>query len=226
MTPPVHLLPLEVGEVDRLARRVRLRRAVGEAAADAGFPERAQVGVGEFGPADVVAPVVHEGDAAVQRLRGGEPGALVHVLGEIDLAEGGRSREVAVLALVARHAAQERVPHVPMRLDEARQHDHASAFYHLRAARRNVAADRDDCAAPYVHVGLGQVAGRGVHGHHVGVADHEFAPLGQLARLAAAAHEPRAAARAECAEGGHSAEKFAPRGRFRSFHMPSVTRVR
>src|SRR5205807_8700091 len=41
ITPPARLLPLEVGEVDRLARRVRLRRAVGEAAADTGFPERA-----------------------------------------------------------------------------------------------------------------------------------------------------------------------------------------
>jgi hypothetical protein len=50
--------PLGVGETDGLGRRVALRRAVGEAAAESQFLERAKVLPGEFRRANIVAPVV------------------------------------------------------------------------------------------------------------------------------------------------------------------------
>ena len=104
--------------------------AVGEARAQAGFAQGPQVRLGEFGAADVVAPVVDEGDAGIDRLGRGQPGALVHVVGLVKPAERCGGAEIAVLRLVAGHAAQQRVPHVPVGLDEARQHDHALALDH------------------------------------------------------------------------------------------------
>jgi len=94
-----------------------------------------------------------------------------------------------------------------VRLDEARQHDHPAAFYHLRTAGLNVAADRDDRALAHVHVCVGQVAHARIHGHHVGVADKDLAALGKLSGRAAraCAREICAPGESKRAEGGDSA---------------------
>src|SRR6185295_17675059 len=62
MRLPVPVQTRKVGEIDRLVAGLALRGAVGEARAEPGFPERAQIRRGVFGSADVVAPVVDGGD--------------------------------------------------------------------------------------------------------------------------------------------------------------------
>src|SRR5205807_2377498 len=91
---PLAVAALEILEIDRLRAGLALRRAVGEAPAQAGLAQRAQVGVRVIRAADVVAPVVHEGDAGVDRLRAAETRTLVHVIGGVGLAEIERGREV------------------------------------------------------------------------------------------------------------------------------------
>src|SRR5207247_9805653 len=59
---PVPAQSLEIGQIDRLGRRMGLRRSVGEAGAAAGLLQREQVRGGELGPADVVAPSGDEGE--------------------------------------------------------------------------------------------------------------------------------------------------------------------
>ena len=61
-----------------------------------------------------------------------------------------------------------------MRLDEARQHDHAAPVDRRRARRLEAWPDRDDGAVRHMHVAIGDVAGV-VHGHDIGVADDEVA---------------------------------------------------
>ena len=159
-----------------------LRRPVRESAAQPGFPERSQVGGGELGAADVVAPVVDERESAEQRLDGGQAGSLVHVAGREQLAQGRDGREIAELALVAGHAPEQRVPHVPVRVNEARQHDGAASVDHLSAGGLEVGADGNDRACLDVHVAAGDVPDRRVHRHHVGAANDELATRRQLAR--------------------------------------------
>ena len=114
-------------EIDaRVVARAR-RRAVREPRANTDFGKRAQRGFRVLGRADVVAPVVHERDARVHGLGRREPPGRVHVIGRVERADGARRRKVAVLLPVAGEAAQQRGPHVPVRFDEARQHEHAGA---------------------------------------------------------------------------------------------------
>jgi hypothetical protein len=195
---PVAPEPLEVGEIDRLGRRMRLWRPIREATAQPGFPQRFQVGGGKLGAADVVAPVVDEREPAEQRLYGGQAGSLVHVVGREQLAQGRHGREVAELPLVARHAPEQRIPHVPVGVDEARQHDHIAPVDRLRAACLEAGANGDDGAVLHVHVGARHVAEGRVHRHHEGIADDDLAALrkaGRSGRLSlgerACAHERR-----------------------------------
>ena len=106
---------------------------------------------------------MHERDAGIDRLGGGQPTRGVHVVGGIERAHGARRGEVAVLLAVAGEAAQQRGPNVPVRLDESRQHEHAGAVDDLRARRAETASHGGDGAAANVHVAAGDVANGGVH---------------------------------------------------------------
>ena len=71
--------------------------------------------------------------------------------------------------------------HMPVGLDQPRQHDRALALDRVRARRLQVLADRGDQAVLDVHVAADDVAGAGFHRHDVGVADDEIAARGSRA---------------------------------------------
>ena len=154
------------------------------AGADADRGERADIRLGMRRAAHVVAPGMHEGHAGIDRLRGGEPGALKDVAWGHLRPEPRHGREIAVLRPVAGEAAEQRVPHVPVGIDEARHHDHAGAV-DPQPASRHIAADRDDRAVAHMHRAAGDVAEPGVHRHHIGIGDGELAARRQLRRGAA-----------------------------------------
>ena len=173
------------------------------------FGERAQCGFCVVGAADVVAPVVHERDARVHRLGRGEPPRGVHVVRRIERANGSGRGEIAMLLPVACEAAQQRGPNVPMRFDEARQHEHAGAVDDLGFRRRQPAPDGRDCAGTHVHVAARDVAGAGVHRQDVRVTDQEFAALRhRVNRLLRQAQPERRAAQG--AGGDNPTQHLAP----------------
>ena len=137
---------LHVGEQNGLLRRLVDRLAERPAAAQAGVVDGAQVGLGMCAASDVVAPRMNAGDAGVQRLDRREPRARIHVLRAHRAGEARDCREETVLALVAGHAAEQRVPHMPVRIDEAGHHDSALRVDHRRARCRHIRADRHDRA--------------------------------------------------------------------------------
>ncbi len=169
--------------IGRLGVRHALRPAAGMTRADADLGEPAHVGFRVRLAAHVVAPRVHERHAGIDRLGGGEPRALEDVVRRHLLAEARDGREITLFRLVARETAIERVPHVPVGLDQARHDDHAVAVDLLPAAL-DVLADRDDLAVLHVHGAARDVAERGVHGHDVRVDDGELAARRQSARSA------------------------------------------
>jgi hypothetical protein len=180
--------------------------------ADADLGERADIGLGMSLAAHVVAPGVHEGHAGIDRLRGGEPGALEDVVRAHLLAEARDGREIAVLRLVAREAAVERVPHVPMGFDQARHDDHAGAV-DLPSAAFDVFADRDDFTVLHVHRSAHDIAERAVHRHHIGVREGELAARRQPRRAAVAAQRLRHQRRGKQtrrAERGSAANEITP----------------
>ena len=144
----------------------------------------------------VVAPVMNESDAREHGLGAGQARAVIHVGGLVHPADAERGREVAVLLLGTRHAAQDRVPHVPVGLDQPRQHDHAARVEHLGTWRLQPAAHRDDRAVAHMDVGAGQVAGLAVHRHHMAAAHQPFTARGQATAArrgrGAACHRQRA----------------------------------
>ena len=97
---PVALHASQAGEVHRLIVWHALRRAVGEAPADAGVAHGGELGVGVIRAPDVVRPVVHRRHAGAQGFGNAEPHAAVAVLGREELAEAAGHREIAELARV------------------------------------------------------------------------------------------------------------------------------
>ncbi len=178
MARPVAVQPFQTGEVDRLGRGQPSRVRERESAAQPGLGERPQIGIGMLGAADIVTPVMHEGDAAVERFGRGQARAVIHVARQERLAQGRGGGKIAARGLVAGHAAQQRVPHMPMGLDQAGQRDHVPAVDHHRIRRGEAAADRDDRAVAQQDVAVGEVAERRIHGHHIGFADQQVAALG------------------------------------------------
>ncbi|HEX9353609.1 MAG TPA: hypothetical protein VF933_07310 [Streptosporangiaceae bacterium] len=77
---PVPVLRAQPAGVHDLVVGVPGRVAVGVPGPQPGFGQRAQLSLGVGGPADVVRPVVHRGDARVDGLGAGQQGALVVVL--------------------------------------------------------------------------------------------------------------------------------------------------
>jgi hypothetical protein len=70
----------------------------------------------------------------------------------------------------------QRGPHVPVRVDEARQHDGASPV-DRRSPGTQVRPDVDDCAVSYMNIGIGQISDVVVHAQHVSPANDELATL-------------------------------------------------
>ena len=111
-----------------------LRRAVGETRADAGLPQRPHDRARRYSrlrmlwhqSCTMVMPELIA-SAAASRVPWYMSSGVV-----IPAPRARDGAEIAVLRLVARHAAQQRVPHVPVGLDQARQHDHAGAVDGLR----------------------------------------------------------------------------------------------
>ena len=179
VAPQFRRQPPDVGGVYGRIGGLALRRPVGEARPDPGFAQRPEIFVGVFRSADVVAPVVDGGRAREDRLGSGEACALVHVARQVFLAQLAGGGEVAVLGPIPRHAAEERVPHVPVRLDQSREHDHPACVDHLRPRRFHARADCHDAPRAYVHAAVRNVHRSRLHGHHVAVADEILALRGQ-----------------------------------------------
>lgn len=97
---------------------------------------------------------------------------------------------------------------MPVRFDQTGQHDHAAPVDEYRTRCIEAATHRDDVAAAHMHIGIGNVAARRVHGHDKGVLDDELALPGQFSngRCARYAGTGGQAKGAKCARG---AKKFA-----------------
>ena len=109
----------EVGDVHHLVgRRAALKGAVGEARADTGVDERAQIGVGMPGGTDVVRPVVHGGNARIDEFGGAKPNAAVGVLWCVLAAERQHGREIALFRALAHNVAAGAVPEVIVGVDQ------------------------------------------------------------------------------------------------------------
>jgi len=179
---PVACQPLQIGEHDALVVRHSLGRAVGEARAEPRFPQCTQILLEVGGRTDVVTPIVDEGDAAVDRFGRREPCALIHIGGLVFLPERRGGAEVAQLGLFTRHAAKQRIPHMPVGFDQSGQHDHADAIDRRRAGCVELLADGHDHAVLHMNVAVLDVGRSGLHGHHIGVADDHVAARWQLGR--------------------------------------------
>ena len=125
---------------------------------------------------------MNEGDAGVDRLRAREPCPTVHVAGLEFLPKRRCGAKIAELRLFARHAAQQRIPHMPVRLDQSGHQDHALALDRRRARRLDELADLDDDAVTHVHIAAREIRHAGLHGHHVGVADDDVVTRRQPSR--------------------------------------------
>ena len=79
--PPRGEVP-QVIEVHRLVVEVACPITVGETGPQSRFPQRAQARLGPLPAPDIVRPVVHGGDAGVDRLGGGEARSGIGVIGQ------------------------------------------------------------------------------------------------------------------------------------------------
>ena len=154
--------------------------AVGEDEPARHLLERVDRRLGVVGRPQAVRPVHAGGHARVDRLDGREQVARVHVLRAEDLAPGQVVvDEVLGEGPVGAVAAHRRLPHVPVGVDHARQHDAAGGI-DLRGAVGHLEArsHRGDPLAADQHVGVGEDRVRVVHRQHGRVPEHD-----RLARL-------------------------------------------
>ena len=166
--------PIDIGEVERLVARHLVDMAVGVAGAQHRVPVRPQFGVGVRGRARVVRPVVHGGDAGVGALDEPEHDAAVEVVRAVELRGRALGREIAEAA-VADEVAAERAPHVIVRVDETRHHDHVGRVDHLGVRCGQIRSDRGDPAVADEYVGARQGAQRRVDGHDRAILDQVVA---------------------------------------------------
>ncbi len=168
----------ELGQVPGLRGRHSPVRPIGPARAQARFLERANVRHGVVVAADIVALVVHRRGPRVDRLGRGQPSAVVHVFGAHHLAIRRGHREVSLFGLITGHGAEKRGPHVPVRVDQAGQHNHSARVENRGAGGFQVFPHGGNFAALDVHVAAGNVAERRVHRQYVAIADQELSPRG------------------------------------------------
>jgi hypothetical protein len=137
---------------------------VGEAGPEARLGEGPEPGFRPVPAPDVVRPVVHRRDARVDRLGRRQAGPRVGVAGQEMPAEAGAGGEVARPVGAARGwmagrgraavgpAAQQRVPHVPVRIDKPRGHDFPAGVYQHGFRNFWIPPDFLDDAVADVHV--------------------------------------------------------------------------
>jgi len=150
------------------------RHAVGIDRADAGVLQPLDRRVGVIGRVADVRPVEQGRDAAVHGFERTGVVADVDVLGPVeaaDLAE--HDREVVVEGARRKDAAHRRLPRVPVRVDEARHHDHPGRVDLLRVRDAEVTADVDDLAVLDEDVAVRDVSEVGVHRDDKAVADQK-----------------------------------------------------
>ena len=122
-----------------------------------------QLGVGVRGAADIVRPVVHGGDAGIDRLCRAPCARRDSCRRAYTSCP---SREVTGKYPTCGFSArtkrpQATGPQVPMRLDEPGHADHAATVDHFGARRRQARGHRDDRAVAHMHVAARNLAEAG-----------------------------------------------------------------
>ena len=150
------------------------RDAVGVDAADAGVLEPVHGLVGVLGRVRDVRPVEQRRDPGVERLERAGVVPDVDVLGPVvepDLAE--HVVEVGVERAAREHAAHRRLPRVPVRVDEARQHELPGRVDLLGIADVELRADLDDLPVLDQDVGVRDLADLRIHRHDKTASDDQ-----------------------------------------------------
>ena len=122
---------------------------------------------------------MHGCDAGMQRLRRRQQGAVIHVARREDLAERGGHGKIAVLRIVARHITQQRRPHMPVSIDQARHDDEAARVDQLGSGSGEISTNVDDRAVVEMHIAAGNISLAGLHGHDIAAADENVSTRGQ-----------------------------------------------
>ena len=104
-------------------------------------------------------PVKHGGDPRVQRLDDPQQVGGVEVLGPVILAQHAADcLEVGGQGPVNTSPSGQRLPGVPVGVDEAGKHDHALGLDHLRTVCRKLAPNRGDLAVLHQDVPTRELA--------------------------------------------------------------------
>jgi hypothetical protein len=154
---------------------------------------------------------VHGGDAGIGELHQSQHHAVVEVIRTVELRGRILGREIAE-AIVGGEIAAERAPHVIVRVDEARHHDHVGGIDHLSIARGQIWPDPRDAAVTDEHIRARQGAQRGVDGDHCTVLD----------QIRSAPRWPGGALR-EGLSGGAERQAAAQRGSYHQFRQRSAS---
>jgi hypothetical protein len=162
-------------------RRVRVvagrtGAAVEEQAADSGFAQAAQVGIGVVGRLQCVGPVADRGNSRVQRLQRSPQRAGMDVSRSVFERDPGQdSRSVAVSGHLRGQPGDRALPDVSVRVDQARDHQPTPRVDDL-GVRPGAQADTDlrDDTVLHSHVTTGHIAERVVERHDVATGDQDF----------------------------------------------------
>src|SRR4029079_17880664 len=122
------------------------------------------------GGARVVRPVVYGGDAGIGELHQSQHHAVGKVVGAVKLRSRILGRKIAEAA-VADEVAAECAPHVIVRVDETRHHDHVGRVDYLGVRCGQIRSDPGDSAVADKYIGARQGAQRLVDGHHGAILD-------------------------------------------------------
>ena len=166
----IALDPIDIGEVERLVTRHLVDMPIGVAGAQHRVPVRPQLGIGVRGGARVVRPVVYGGDAGIGELHQPQHHAVVEVVRAVELRSRILGRKIAEAA-IADEVSAECAPHVIVRVDETRHHDHVGRVDHLGVRCGQIRSDPGDPAVADEYIGARQGAQRLVDGHHRAILD-------------------------------------------------------
>ena len=114
-----------------------------------------------------VRPVEHTGHAGIDGAERAEQiGGVDVVRRHLGAERALHDVPVVFERAIRQHVAQEALPHVPVRIDEARHDDDIRGIDHLRVGRADVRPHRRDLLALDQHVGLLEIADRAVEREH------------------------------------------------------------